>query len=452
MSMDAAQWRRCLWLSVSEGALATAMATLLSGVFITGFALTLGASRATIGLLAALPQLANVAQLIGAKFLDSGVDRKRFCVRMLAASRLSWLALLLIPFFGALNKSWILSFLIAIVAISSTLSSIGGVAWFSWIRDLVPPARQLSFLGVRNQTDSALALALSIAAAVFIDWWRLTYESPIGGFACVFFVALGCGFIGIPILNRMEHRAPTPRRAAIEPTKAHSPLGERNFQNLVSFYVLWNLSTNLASPFFVVFLFEKAHLPFWHIVILQTLASLIGLFANRYWVRLGNRIGTKPVVFLATLGDAFYPLCWVFLSPDATSLLPLLFLFGVFNAPLAVGAPALVMKIVPEEKSNSYLATFNAIIGLVVGFAAVGGGLLIDGVNHLGALGENSLLGLKLVFFLSAIGRLGSLLLLGRVIETEPRGVDDASDILGLPSQIGGASVGQKVGVPLPTA
>ena len=51
--------------SVAEGALATVMTTLLGGVFLTAFALRLGASELQIGLLGATTPLASVAQLAG---------------------------------------------------------------------------------------------------------------------------------------------------------------------------------------------------------------------------------------------------------------------------------------------------------------------------------------------------------------------------------------------------
>src|SRR5688572_7909311 len=68
--MEAGHWHRCLKLSLAEGALATAMGTLQSGVFLMGFALLLGASPLVLGLLAALPALAQLAQLVGAAWME----------------------------------------------------------------------------------------------------------------------------------------------------------------------------------------------------------------------------------------------------------------------------------------------------------------------------------------------------------------------------------------------
>jgi MFS family permease len=415
--MDAAQWRRCVRLSVTEGALATAMGSLMSGVVLTGFALSLGASRLTVGLLAALPALANVMQLLGARWLNAGVDRKRFCVGTLAASRALWIAILAVPFIGAGRESVAIAGLIVLVALSSILSSLGGVAWLSWIRDLVPAEKRLGFLGLRNQFDTALALCLSVLGAAFIDWWQAGDASSTGGFVWVLTAAMICGLTGIPILNRMHHPQPV-RQPEVVQDAGLPTAGGSNFRNLVLFYVCWNLATNLATPFFAVFMIEKLELPFWKITAFQALFGIAALAANGFWTKLGRRIGTRPVVFIATACDAFYPLCWFFLGSDSAWALPLLCLFGAFNTPLAVGAPTLVMRLAPDEKASSYLASFNAIIGIVMAGAAILGGYLA-GLSSAPTInvGVAAIGGLQLIFLLSFIGRLGSLWILQRVHE-----------------------------------
>jgi Major Facilitator Superfamily len=419
--MDADQWRRYVRLSVAEGALATAMGTLLSGVFLTGFALSLGANRLAIGILAALPALASLAQLVGARLIERGVSRKRLTVRALSAARLLWLAVLGIPLLSAAGELGPICGLLALVGLSSLFSSLGGVASLSWTREMVPTEQRLGFLGLKHQFNSILALVLSIAGACFIDWWNYEHPGSSGGFMFVLMSAVVCGLVGISVLGRIEEPA---AGAAVVPapeaksTVRGAPLKDRNFRSLIYFYICWNLASNLAAPFFAVFMLQNLGLPFWQIAALQTFFSMAGLVANRHWTALGKRVGTRPVVFLATLGEAFYPLCWIFITPEATWALPLVFLFGAFGTPLAVGAPTLLMKLAPNELASSYLGTFNAMMGVVMAIAAVAGGYL---ATHVAVepvtVGGISMEGLKFVFLISFVGRIGSLWLLRRVHE-----------------------------------
>ncbi len=97
MSTNDASLTRAMNLSVSEGALATVMGTLLSGVFLTGFAIELGASRLQIGIMAALPTMANGAQFLGASILNRTGRAKQLCMIATWVSRLLWLPILMIP-------------------------------------------------------------------------------------------------------------------------------------------------------------------------------------------------------------------------------------------------------------------------------------------------------------------------------------------------------------------
>src|SRR3954469_20106448 len=97
--------RRSMNLSVAEGALATVMGTLAGGVFLTGFALEMGASGFQIGVLSALPVFANLAQLAGAFIIERRGECKQLCVATSVISRLLWLPIVLLPLCFAQNQS-----------------------------------------------------------------------------------------------------------------------------------------------------------------------------------------------------------------------------------------------------------------------------------------------------------------------------------------------------------
>lgn len=422
--MDASQWRQYARLSIIESALSTAMGTLGSGVFLTGFALSLGAGRLAIGVLAALPSLASLAQLGGARLIENGMCRKTLCIRSLMVARLVWLAVAGIPLLAAIDPEWQVPALVVLVAVSSVFSSLGGVASLSWTREMVPVVRRLAFFGLKHQFNTILSLVLGLAGGAFLDWWNVRHPNSLGGFIAVLLAAVGCGLLAIPVLRRITSPSsvllPVTCNATHHFAAASSPLRNDNFRNLVLFYLAWNVAANLATPFFAVFMLEKLGLPFWEIVLLQAVYSIAGLIANRYWTALGSRLGTRPVVFLATLGDAFYPLGWLFITPQNAWAIPMLFLFGGFGTPLAVGSQTLVMRLAPNEQASSYLGTFNAIMGLAMASAAIGGGYLAANVpSNLFSVGGISFGGLKLLFLLSFLGRFSSLLLLQRIAEPE---------------------------------
>ena len=415
---------RAMRLSITEGALACAMGTLTGGIFLTGFALALGASEFQIGLIAAMPALANVAQLAGSYLIERTGHRKRLCVGALTASRLIWLVILLAPLAGAaISQRAMVWTLIALLAITNTLNSVGGVGWLSWIRELVPEQIRIGFLSRRNQLDTALALSLSIFGGMFIDWQATRDPASLAGFVIVFAFAMLCGLVGLPLMTLI----PDARDAASsDGSRPHytkllaSPLKDRNFRKVLGFYAYWNLAVNVSAPFFAVYMLERLRLPFWYVTALCTLSSIAGLLANRFWTRLSEKFGHRPIVFLATLGDALYPLWWLFVTPQTTWLLLPIHCSGLFGAPLAVGPNNMVFKLSPAKNASPYMAVFNAVVGPVTAAAAILGGWLAGACSgSVFSIGAVSFGGLHLLFAISCIGRLTSLAFLWRV--TEPR-------------------------------
>ncbi len=427
--MEFGKLSRAMRLSISEGALACAMGTLTGGVFLTGFALALGASRFEIGLMAAMPAVANVAQLLGACIIERTGHRKRVCLGALTASRLLWLLVLLAPLcaVGA-GARWPIWALLGLLAASNALNAVGGVGWLSWIKDLVPETIRIGFLSRRNQIDTVLALSLSIAGGAFIDWWNQRHADSIAGFVTVFAAAMLCGLVGLPLMAAIpeppsDHE---PDRETAPPLRGllAAPLRDRNFRRVLGFYGYWNLAVNVSAPFFAVYMLERLELPFWFVTVLGTLSSVCGLAANRFWTRLAEKFGHRPVVFLATLGDAIYPLWWIFISPEWAWLLIPVHCSGVFSSPIAVGPNNIVLKLSPRKNASPYMAVFNAVVGPVTALAAIAGGYLAGAFHEVSyALGPVTLSGLHWLFLISAVGRLSSLALLWRVAEPRAQSV-----------------------------
>jgi len=411
---------RALVHSVMEGALATVMGSLLGGVFLTGFALYLGASRLQIGILAAVPAFANLSQLVGAYFLERSGRSKWLCLSMTWTSRLFWLPILLVPLIlrsaSGEEQTW---WIIGLLAANAITGSIGGVAWLSWIKRLVPRDKRLNLFSRRHLFNTALAFTMSIAGALVLDACNHFLPGSVGGFLVVFAGAMACGLIGVWILGWIpEDEAPVSKAQPFLSSLAQ-PLKEQNFRRLVMFYSVWHLSTNLAAPFFAVYMLQKMQMPFWAVTLLATLSSVGGLAMNKFWTRLTQKFGIRPVVLLATLGDAFMPLCWLLVGPESYWLLLPIHLFGVFSAPLAMGPNNLVLKLAPEQNSSPYLAVFNAMTGPVTAIGAILGGYLAGSLAGEWQVGPVSLTGLQLLFVISGLGRLFSLGLLYRVAEPQ---------------------------------
>ena len=426
--MDSNQLARAMRWSIADGALATVMGTLTSGVFITGLALALGASELQIGILAALPPLATVMQLAGSYLIERYGKRKRLCLLASLASRLIWLpmiATLVLPVEPG-HAVWIIA---GLIAVGSCFNSIVGVAWLSWTKELVPDHLRIGFLSQRNFVTTLLALTLGMFVGLFLDSWNVAHPGSMSGFAVLLMLALVAGLGSSYCMSNVDDPLPSGEsvRAPQFPKLLTLPLRDLNFRRVVLFYVAWNLSVNLAGPFFCVYMLQTLDLPFWQVTALLTLSSVSGLAANGFWARMKQRFGIKPVIFLATLADACVPLLWLFVAAGAHWLLVVIHLFGMFSSPLALGPNNLVLRLSPSTGGSAYMAVFSALAGPVIAIASMCGGAICGafGVAEW-SIGPWALDGLEVLFLLSFIGRSLSLLVLRRITEPEASRAKDA--------------------------
>src|SRR3954452_24570288 len=84
-------------LLVRDAAWASLVGALYGGVILVGFALELGASPFIIGLLAAIPFLAQLGQLPAIVLIERVRERRKIAVIVVAAARVLILMLALLP-------------------------------------------------------------------------------------------------------------------------------------------------------------------------------------------------------------------------------------------------------------------------------------------------------------------------------------------------------------------
>ena len=94
-----------LRLSVVEGCFAMLPQTFTGGVFLSGFALLLGANAWQMGLIMAIPTLGQWMQLLAATWIARGADRRAMTVWCASISRYLWLPIATIPFLPLDRKS-----------------------------------------------------------------------------------------------------------------------------------------------------------------------------------------------------------------------------------------------------------------------------------------------------------------------------------------------------------
>jgi MFS family permease len=373
-----------LKLVTLDGLATQAMVTLTGGIFLVAFALQLGASNTVIGLLAAIPPLAELLQIPSVYIIDRVRNRRLVVVAASVISRLFWIPIILIPFLLSPEQG-VLALILAI-GLYASFSAVSHCGWNSWIRDLIPQDRLGTFFSRRMTLSTGLALIISLAAGFFIDYWGASFpDSATEGYSILFFLGLLGGVVGIFFLAR----TPEPRMAPpVEEEDLLSvilkPFRDANFKNLIVFLGSWNFAVNLAAPFFTVYMLQLLGLDLSLVIIFGIISQIMNIIFFRSWGRVADRFSNKSV--LAVSGPLFMIsiFAWTFTTlPDIYILTyPLLILIhivmGISLAGVSLASGNISLKMAPQGQATSYLAASTFVNSLAAGIAPILGGLFVD--------------------------------------------------------------------------
>ncbi|HWQ95823.1 MAG TPA: MFS transporter [Candidatus Methylomirabilis sp.] len=369
---------------IMDGLTTHAMATLTGGVFLVAFALKLGASNLTIGILAAIPPLGQLIQIPAIYIVEKYRNRRDICIVSTAASRSFWLLIALIPFLYFIKIP--LALLIIALALNSAFSSIGGCSWNSWMRDLVPVNQMGSFFGKRMVYASIVGILFSIVAGIFIDYWKQLYpDRELYAYSYIFIAGFLAGMFGLYFLSK----TPEPRMVVLKEKVNFyrlllQPFKDPNFKNLIFFLSSWNFAVNLAAPFFTVYMLKRLNLDMSTIIILMVLNQVVSIAFLNLWGKYSDRFSNKSI--LSINGPLFIVciLAWTFTARPEKYILtmPLLViihaLMGISSAGITLSSGNIGLKLAPKGQATSYLAASSFVNSLAAGIAPVLGGLFAD--------------------------------------------------------------------------
>jgi MFS family permease len=426
-------------LIIWDGVMSGTMATLTSGVFLTGFALLLGATETLVGLLNGLPRLASLVQPLGSYFVERLNARKRISCWVFGPARLLWLAVIALPLLGAGHGAWVpgMWLTIGIAVLSSLMAGFASPSWFAWMAELVPQRVRGRFFGRRTMYTGLVTAVIGFLAGRFIDLYKANYGNDSwGGFIAVFAFALASGMgswytlivCPEPKVHTPEEDSPTPYWAMLRQVWE-----DRNFRNFVYFGGLINFGVWIASPFFSVYMIRVMELPYWLMGLLTGVNSLGSLVMVRLWGRLSDHFGNRPVISACVRGISLTPVLWVLSANGSWWPLVLAHLVGgVSWSGYFLAQMNMTFKLTPSERRSVYIALYYALSSLPSLFAPILGGILIQHSSewHI-QLGEYKIISYHVIFLASGLTRLMASGVFKRVHEPRAKSIRHMIRVLG---------------------
>ena len=366
---------------VLEGVFSRAMEGVTGGVILAGFALALGATDMEIGLIAAIPFLAQLAHVPAIALLSRFPDRRALTIGAATASRILLGVMALVPFLDLGGVRPIHALLVLLVAYA-VLATLAGASWQVWVRELVPRERLGRYFGRRMAVLSAIGLVTIVLAGQFVGRWPGEQTTA---FAVLFAAGLALGLTSSVLLARAPSRPSALSHGGFL-QRLKAPLRDRNYRRLLVFLGAWGFAANVSLPFMSVVLLKQLGYGLGVVTLFAAVSQLANVAGLRLWAPLTDRFGNKPVlglgaaVFLAAL------LLWV-LTPKDPGVGVLVMaglvhvLLGFALAALDVASNGIVMKLAPEDEAPSFLASASVVKALAAGVAPLLAGLAVTLLN-----------------------------------------------------------------------
>lgn len=369
---------------ILEGVFSRAMEGVTGGVILAGFALALGASDLEIGLLAAIPFLAQLIHIPAVALLTRFPDRRPLVVTAAIASRLLFIAMAAIPLLGWEGGLRPVTILLGLLVAYALLANLAGAGWQVWVRELVPREQLGSYFGRRMAILSVVGLVTLLAAGQFVSFAQGARDNEEGrplGYMALFVLGALLGVVSAAVLARAPSRAyragaPRPFRESLE-----RPFQDANYRRVLVFLAAWGFAANIALPFFSVVLLRTVGYGLGTVTLLAALSQVANVLGLRLWAPLTDRYGNKPVLGLSASVFLVTMLGWALLTkePGAGFLVAAGFihvLLGFSLAGLDVASNGLVMKLAPNDDVPGYLASASVVKAVATGLAPLLGGLL----------------------------------------------------------------------------
>ncbi len=369
----------------------TIMVQLTGGVFLTAFALTLGASELLIGIIAAMPFVMKLSQLYLSWRIEKLGHWRASAFRGAIASRAALLVAGFVPLAiagvaGAGPAAYVLTAFIAAFSLGATIYELG---YLTWMAELIPESRRGEFWGRRGRLTGITALIMGVLAAAVLQ--RLQADAgDATPFGWLFAAGALIGFGGllflrrIPDSRRQQTRQEEPRVAAV----LLAPTRDRNYRPLLLFVAWWGFAGGLIAPFFTVYMLKDLGLSILQVTLLTTITGATMSLVQLHWGRLGDRFGAKTVLRTGTYLVTLVPALWLLVRPERAWLIIVIqLLSGLGWGAYHLSLNNLILKIAPAPRRASYLATFGAVNGSAESIAPIAGGALLVALQA-GGLGS----------------------------------------------------------------
>ncbi len=369
-------------LSIKEGDAAAVM----SGAgesYVIPYAIALNANNVQIGFLASFVNLlGSMSQIFGEKLVYN-FKRRGVIISSVLTQATMWVLILSL---GVLVwKNVLNGYAAGILIILYSLYSIAGnfmvPAWFSLMGDIVKEDERGRYFSRRNKIVNIVAISVSLAAAVFLDYMK-NIELMLLGFIILFLIASIGRYISAFYFSRHyfpKYNASKETGFGLVKFIKESP--KNNFGHFVIYSGLISLVVNFAAPFFAVYMLNELDYSYLWMILVLISQSVFLAISMPFFGKLCDKYGNKQVLKIGSCLIPFASLLWVFSKDPIVLIFTAQLASGIGWAAFNLASSNFIYDAVKPKNRGMHVAYFNAIGGVGAFLGAMLGGLFAEYVN-----------------------------------------------------------------------
>lgn len=391
--------------------------------YLSAFALLMHATPLHLSLLSALPQLLGTgAQLLSVHVAHCFSQRTSPVRWGIVGQSFAWIPILSLPL---LFPEWAPWLVVAGAALYFGSAHFAAPSWNSLITDLLEANERGAYFARRSQLMAVTGFAALCLGGILLSLFE-QQQRPLIGFALLFVTAGLFRSLSVRSLAQVTDLPVQHDEPAHQNLVAFLRSGtSRDFRQFLVFSGLMHFAVLISGPFFVIYLLQHLHLPYWEYGTWLA-AAIIGQFVTLPdWGRFSDRFGNKALLMFTGFLVSFLPMFYL-VSSAWLLLITLNFFGGVVWAGLSLGLSNYVFDAVrPADRAKgvAVCSTVNATgwaIGTLTGSWLISA---VPGSIGFGALSLHPASNLPFIFFISGVLRLAISIALLNTFR-EPRQVE----------------------------
>ncbi|MEM2947652.1 MAG: MFS transporter [Candidatus Bathyarchaeia archaeon] len=357
----------------------------------------LGASSSEMGWFQSMSNISNnVMQVFWGRLSDRFGRRTPFIIFGGLVVALLWLPMLFIKTAGQL---------VVLISLQALLGSMAVPAWTALIGDLVPSQRLGRINAAINFWASVGSILATMASGAIMTAMGGSVREQI---TVPIAVAMACGLLSSLVMFYVKVEK-TSKSVGKELKKNFMmdlldvvKIAEKSsdFTKYCACSAVFTFFMSIAWPLFAITQVKVLKASMLEIALLSVVQGVFTILFIGWAGRLADTVGRKPLLIFVRFSYVSVPLAYAF-SPNVYVLTAIGAFWGAVAAFEQASVTTYLLDVSPETHRGSFTAFYNLLIGTVTFFGSLIGGYLSDLAVGIYGL----VLGLQIVYMISAVGR-----------------------------------------------